>query len=56
LAVLYGGLFCFILFIKKRNKNSAIFSIFGHQNPGSLEMLDPDPHPNPDSINPNPQQ
>ncbi len=36
-------------------------SVFGHQNPGSgldpdsLEMLDKDPYPDPDSINPDPQ-
>jgi hypothetical protein len=35
------------------------FVIFGHQTldpyPDSLEMLDPDPYPDPDSINPDPQ-
>jgi hypothetical protein len=53
--------------IKKRNFCCIFATIFGHQNPGfgmdpnsdpyqdSLQMLDPDTYPDPDSMNPEPQ-
>jgi hypothetical protein len=50
------------IFEIKKNCSSVFFSsVFGYQylgsrlDPDSLEMLDPDPYPDPDSMNPDPE-